>query len=287
MARAERRRDARAKQPAGPTRYESAYVGTEGLFFQRLRSRAKWVFLALAIVFASTFVLFGVGSNVQGGVADIFGLGGGGGSGQPSIDDAREKLAKNPDDAVALRELATALTNDGRPQEAIVPLQKLSSLHPRDEALLRELAGLYLTKANRQRDQLQTAQAQAFLLNPGSTFLPTADTVLGQALASPPITTAVTSRVNERINTLYSEVAGSFGQAQQAYQQLARLLPDDAAVQLDLATASQNAGDIDTAIAAYKRFLKLAPEDPNAPLVRQEIKRLQASAALSQSASAG
>ena len=61
MARADRRRDARAK--AAPSRgafdrhYESAYVGTEGLFFQRLRKRAKWIFVFLALTFGITFVL--------------------------------------------------------------------------------------------------------------------------------------------------------------------------------------------------------------------------------------
>ena len=80
MARADRRRDARAKPvAAGAERYQSAYVGTEQLFFQRLRKQAKWVFVFLAFVFAFTFVVFGVGSEVPGGVADIVQGGGGGG----------------------------------------------------------------------------------------------------------------------------------------------------------------------------------------------------------------
>ena len=73
MARADRRRDARARpapEPGFHRKYESAYVGTEDLFFQRLRRRAKWIFVFLALTFAVSFVAFGVGSEVQGGIAD-------------------------------------------------------------------------------------------------------------------------------------------------------------------------------------------------------------------------
>ena len=61
------------------------------------------------------------------GVADIIGVGGGG-AGQPSVDDARERLAENPDDAQALRDLATALQTDGQADEAIVPLEQYVAL---------------------------------------------------------------------------------------------------------------------------------------------------------------
>ena len=279
MARAERRRDARARTPAAPRHYESAYVGTEGLFFQRLRRRAKWVFLALALVFGLSFVVFGVGSNVQGGVADIIGLGSSGSNGQPSVDDAREKLDKNPNDVAALQELATAFQNEGRTAEAIVPLETLTGLRPRNQNALRQLAALYLTEANRQREALQTAQTEAFFLNPGGDFLPSSTSPFGQALGSPPITSAVTSEVNARINQLFSVMTGSYNQAKEVYVKLASQEPSDAALQIDLATTAQNAGDATTAIAAYKRFLKLAPEDPSAPQVRQVLQQLQAAAA--------
>ena len=50
MARADRRRQTRTRADAGFERkYESAYVGTEGLFFTRLRTHAKWVFVFLAV----------------------------------------------------------------------------------------------------------------------------------------------------------------------------------------------------------------------------------------------
>jgi len=51
--------------------------------------------------------------------------------------------------------------------------------------------------------------------------------------------------------------------------------PNDPTVQLQLASAAETATDYKTAIAAYKRFLKFAPDDPRAPQVRQRIKLLK------------
>ena len=218
-----------------------------------------------------------MGSNVQGGVADIIGFGSSGSSG-PSVGDAQKKLEKNPDDVAALQELANALQNEGRTDEAIVPLETLSGLRPRNENVLRQLAGLYLTKASRQREALQAAQTDAFFLSPGTDFLPSSTSPFGLALGNPPVTSAVTTKVNTRLNDLYTALTGSYDQAKTVYLSLARLEPSDAALQIDLATTAQNAGDATTAVAAYKRFLKLAPEDPSAPQVRQELKRLQAAA---------
>lgn len=277
MARADRRRVARAKPAAGPSRYESAYVGTEGLFFQRLRRQARWMFVLLALVFGVGFVAFGVGSDVQGGIADVLGVGSSG-SDQPSVGEAEEKLRESPNDPTALRELARALVLDQRGDEAIDPLERYTAIRPRDLGAQRELAGLYINRANIARVDLQAAQIEAQLLNPGSDFLPPSSSPLGQALGSPPITTAVTSKANERVNEAYSRLIAAYQEAKAAYQQIVKLAPDDAAAQLQLANAAQNSGDTATAIAAYKRFLKIAPDDPNAPLVRQEIKRLQSAA---------
>ena len=69
--------------------------------------------------------------------------------------------------------------------------------------------------------------------------------------------------------------------AKQAYVRVARAAPEDPSIQLQLADAAVNSGDTQTALKAYRRFLALAPDDPTAPVVRQEIKRLEATAALS------
>ena len=279
MSRADRRRDQRAAARARPatdpaTRYESAYAGTDDLFFQRIRRQAKWMFVLLALVFGVGFVAFGVGSDVQGGIADAFGVGGGGRTG-PSEDDARERLEENPRDAQALRDLATALQNAGKTDEAAEPLERYTRLRPRDAEALRELAAIYLTRASKVRTELQEAQLEAQALNPAADFQLPQTLPLGQALGQAPITQAVSSSVSERTTKLYGEMQAAYGRAKGVYQRVVRVEPEDASLQLQLADAATNSGDTRTALAAYGRFLKLAPDDPSAPLVKLEIQRLQ------------
>jgi tetratricopeptide (TPR) repeat protein len=276
VARADRRRATRARPAAAPSRYQSAYVGTEGLFFSRLRRQARWAFVFLALVFGVGFVIFGVGSDLPSGVADL--LSSPGGTSGPSVEKAREKVADNPNDDQALRDLATALQAEGRPDEAIEPLETYTALRPKDEDALRELAGLYLTRATRLRDELQAIQLEAQRLDPGSVFLPQPETPFGQALSGGPVTSAATARANEALNRVAGELNGLYQSATRTYQQLARLSPADPSYQLLLADVATNAGDATVAIAAYKRFLELAPDDRNAPFARDQIKRLGATA---------
>ena len=56
---------------------------------------------------------------------------------------------------------------------------------------------------------------------------------------------------------------------------------DGKPIQLQLAQTAQQGGDTKVAIAAYERFLKLAPDDPSAPIVAQQLKQLKAPPAAS------
>ena len=273
MARADRRRVARAKPAPAASRYESAYVGTEGLFFQRLRRQARWMFLLLALVFGVGFVAFGVGSDVQGGIADVLGVGAS--SDQPSVDDAREDLAENPGNAAALRELATALMAEGKPIEAIDPLEQYTALRPKDADALRELAGLYETSATRAQQDFAIARQEAALLDPGSSFLPSASSEIGQALTNRPITQAATQEANAAADAAYPRLLAAFTQTAATYKKIVALEPDDAAAQFQLGQAADNSGDSATALTAYKRFVALAPDDPSAEAVRERIKALE------------
>ena len=239
------------------------------------------MFVFLALVFGVGFVAFGVGSDVQGGIADVIGVGGAGGDAddRPTEADARERLEKNPDDAVALRDLATALQDEGSLDEAVEPLDRYTTLKPNDEDALRELANLYLSRATRIQSDLNNAQIRSQVLNPGQDFLPPATSPLGQALATSPITAAVSGDVNEELNALFSTLTGAYTDAVATYQRLAKVAPEDESVQLDLADAAQRANDAPTAIAAYKRFLVLAPDSPQAEIIREQIKQLEATQA--------
>jgi tetratricopeptide (TPR) repeat protein len=233
------------------------------------------MFVFLALVFAVGFVIFGVGSDVPGGVADILGGGGGGSAGQPSIDDARERLEKNPADPAALRDLAEALRADGRPEESIKPLADYVRIRPKDEEALQELANLYLTRAARLQGEAQLAQYELQTIDPRSQVLPRGTTPFAQALGPGPVVEAVSSRANERLNNLIAQLRSTFEQAKAMYQRIAQIAPDDPTVQIQLADTAINAGDTTTALAAYKRFLRLAPDDPTAPDIRQRVKQLE------------
>ena len=215
-----------------------------------------------------------MGSDVQGGIADVVGLGRDP-TDRVSVDDARERVRENPRDAQALRDLATALTTEGRPEEAIEPLQRYTQLRPRDLGALRELAGLHMRRANRIRQQAQEAQLEAQLANPGTDFLPPASTPLGQALAKRPVNDALATAANERLTSLITQLQRAYNDAKGVYQRLAVADPNDPSIQIFLADTAQNAGDTQTALAAYRRFLRLAPDDPLVPQVREQIARLE------------
>ena len=70
-----------------------------------------------------------------------------------------------------------------------------------------------------------------------------------------------------------------YSKAITTYRRLAAATPKDASVQLELAQAAEQGNDAQTAIAAYEQFLKLAPDDPQASIVRQQLKQLKAATA--------
>ena len=80
---------------------------------------------------------------------------------------------------------------------------------------------------------------------------------------------------NQRFNTALQTRQATAQQLEGVYKKLAKLhKPAEPSVQLQLAQAAQNAGDTAAAIAAYKHFIKLAPDDPNAAYARQQVKAL-------------
>jgi tetratricopeptide (TPR) repeat protein len=278
MARADRRSARRAKQTPGIRASGGASAVEQTLFFSRIRRQAKWVFVLLALAFGIGFVAFGVGSDVQGGIADL--LQGRAPSTGPSVGDAQERVDANPRDPAALRELATALQNDGRPDEAVPILERYVEVRPQEDAALSELASLYLARGGRLRQEAQLAQYRAQLANPGASILPPPTTPLGQALGSGgAISDALAGRAQTELTEKIARMQTAYRDALETYQRIAALRPDDATVQLEMGDAAMNAGDNTVALASFKRFLELAPDDPQAPLVEQQVKQLEASLA--------
>ena len=198
-----------------------------------------------------------MGSEVPGGVADIVQGRGGGGA---DVEGAQERTQENPGDADAWRDLSTALQQDGRQEEAIAPLERYVALEPKDTDALGTLASLYLIRAGNLAERLRGAQQQAALDNPAQTFAFPSDSPFSQAFATNPVTDAVVGDSNARVNDLYTRTTQAYQEAKLKYAQLAELQPDDASIQIQLADAAQNAGDTQTALTAYKRFLNIRDE---------------------------
>ena len=245
------------------------------MFFPRMRRHAKWMFVLLALFMGLGFVLFGVGAGGV-GVGELFRGDGTSGGDTASVSDAREKVAKNPKDAEAQRELSDALQIDGRIEEAVVPLAAYSALRPNDTEALEDLAGLYLAQASTLQERAQFAQLDAASVTGGSVFTEQLELGESQALGQSPITEAVEANANKIATDAYAGAQEANTKALAAYQRLAKLEPQDAGVQYELGRIAQSTGDSETALAAYRKFLVLAPDDPSAELVREQIKQLQA-----------
>ena len=253
------------------------------MFFTRLRRHAKWMFVFLALVFAVGFVGFGIGANQNASLGDLIRGGGGSSSGNLSVGDAREQVKEKPKSAQAKRDLATALQEDGQTDEAITVLNQYLALRPKDEDALRELAGLHLGRANTLAQEAQAAQLRASYLTFGSTFSVPLDLGNGATLGTDPIDEAISTQASQQVSEAYGKAQASYLAAEQTYDKLAAVAPRDPNVQLELAQAAQQSGNVTKAIAAYERFLKLAPDDPSAPIVKQQIQQLKASQAPSTS----
>ena len=242
------------------------------MFFPRLRRHAKWMFLFLALAFGLGFIGFGVGAGGV-GVGDVF-RGSGGSSGVPSISDSEKRVLDNPKDAQAFRDLATAHQAAGNTDDAIEALESFIALRSRNTDVLRELAGLYLAKASDAQQRGQIADFRAAYLAPG-TAVAAAFRLGDKPLDVDPISQAVSGSISEDSSTAYFEAQQSSARAVDAYRRITVVLPNDPTVQLELAQAAQDAGDVATTIAAYEAFLKIAPDDPTAPEVRRLLKQLR------------
>ena len=245
------------------------------MFFPKLRRKAKWVFLLLAIIFGGGFIVFGVGTGAGSGIGDYLAelmnretaVGG------TSAEEARKKLEKNPKDAQAQLALANALLIEQKTDEAIAAFERYTAMKPRDTEALEQLAGLYAVKGQRARER-----AQAVSLESGATAfaqeLQPADSKLAQAFQDP-ISQAVQTATSERTSAATTAMQTAYRKEASVYQKLALLQPDDPEVYLNLGRASYFAGDTASTITAWERYLELAPDGADAPIIRQQLQALK------------
>ncbi len=245
------------------------------MFFPRLRHHSKWMFLVLALVFGLGFVLFGVGASGT-GLGDLFrNHQGGGNSG--SVESALKATEKNPKNAKAWQNLATAYQLQGDIDLAINAQDQYTQLAPTDLDGLNQLAGLYRASAQKSAttaQDAQTAVAYSGTISPAGNGL----LVKGNPIFTDPLAAPLTSQASATYQQALQVEQQALQNQLATYQKVARKSPKDPNAQLAIANAARDIGSTSAQIAAYRRFLVLAPDDANAPLVRRQLKLLTNSA---------
>jgi hypothetical protein len=278
-----------------------------------LKGSGKWVFLLLAIIFASSFVLFGVGSSGSVGLQDILQNGGGGNNNattEVSSADLTAALAAvktKPQDAAAWVTLGKAYqataaedssanrtkqaqTNYEKSVQAYV---KASTIKKTDVDILKGLAGAYVAQGAALQTEIASLQNQASLVQAGAS---PESTLLPSGLNTPDaVSAAANTQISEQVNALQAKVTPLQTSADKAtlasydvWKRLTTLQKDDPAVWFEFAGAAVSAANglnvSDTAkldavkadaILGYKKFLELAPGDPLAAQVQAAVDQLE------------
>ena len=244
---------------------------------------AKWAFVLLALVFGLGFVFLGIGSGSNGitdALQNAFNFGKS--SGGASISSLERKTQKNPLDAQAWRDLATAYETKQRTSDAIIALSQYVGLRSKDADALAELATEYGQQANQYAQDYQATLATASVLTPPfAAFPPAASSPFGKALNDPkalqdPISASLRAQAQATQQTALSNYQTAQSNAEQTYQKLAKLTPKDPNAQYQLAQSADAAGDTKVAVAAYKAVIKLVPAttDPLRVNAEQRLKAL-------------
>ncbi|HET7648344.1 MAG TPA: tetratricopeptide repeat protein [Gaiellaceae bacterium] len=261
------------KRPRGRRRHSSGGNPNQQLFFMRLRRHAKWAYVLLALLFAITFAALGVGSGNNSGLDQIFsGLDIFGGGGGTSVSKAQKEVAKHPNSAKALRDLATAYEQKGDTGGAVTALQQYLDVKKKDADAWSELGGLQLQQGQTWAARYQEAAAAQQLAAPSQPFRPSG--TLGTALGTNPIEQALAGEASGTTNDYYERATLGYANAVQSYQEVAKLRPRDANAQFLVASAAQDAGQYDVAVDALRKYLKLNPNTTQRGQIENLIKQL-------------
>ena len=247
------------------------------LFFSRLRVHAKWMFALLAAVFGLTFVFFGVGSGSS-GIADMmqnfFSSSSSSGS---SLSSLQKKAREHPKDAIAWRNLVTKLEQDQKTDRALVALEHYVKLKPKDESAFEEIGGMYARRAQEYDYLWAQALSELQIVSPTGLFAPRSGSPLTKALAGKdPINTVTVTRLKAKVDSASKNVGIYANKAEQSYERLVKLSPQNATYQFQLADMAHSLSMTAVAKKAYETFLKLAPNDSLAPRAREQLKSLSA-----------
>jgi tetratricopeptide (TPR) repeat protein len=256
------------------------------LFFARLRNHGKFLWYLLAVALIAAFVLLGVGSGSTGISTIVQNFFSGTSASSKSLSALQKKTVEQPRNAAAWLAYANALQAKNKLDEAAAALTTYTSLKPKDEDALRQLAAIYLHRASDWQTIYSEQQQRVQAVAPGSTLTPKSGTPLSEAMGSltNPLSGAVSSATSSDMNNAYQQFATALSEREATWKKVAKLSPKDASTQLSLAQAAQDASDTKTAIAGYKAYLRLAPADSGVAAAKKALKQLEAQLKASTSA---
>jgi tetratricopeptide (TPR) repeat protein len=267
----------RARQRGGRRKHAAGGNPNQQLFFIRMRRKAKPVYVLLAVLFAATFAILGVGSGQNSGLDQIFsGLNPFHHSGT-SVSSAQKYVAKHPNDPKGFRELATAYEAKSDTSNAVTALTEYTNIKRKDVQAWTELGNLQLQQAQSYETQYQNVYEVRQLAAPSAPFLPTGK--LGTAIGTNRIEQTAASTADSQLQTLQQQVQLGFSSAVSSYQRAATLQPSNANNWFTLAQTAQQSGDAKTAVKAYKKYLALNPDSTTATQIKALIKELSSAPA--------
>ena len=247
------------------------------LFFGRLRGHAKWVFVLLALAFSSASSSSGSARARPGSATSSATSSAAARRPAPRSRRSRSRRSSIPRAPTAWPNYANKLEQDHQDDNAIAALTQYTKLRPKDQNALLELAGLYLSRATDWNTLYTNSQALTQALSP-SPLLSRRSRAPPSARPSPRSrhpSRARSRASSQRPSNEYEKVIGYLSRRVGVYQKLVAL-PRRRGQPVLARQAAQDAGNSAVAIQAYKKFLKLAPDDSLAPTARQEIAALKA-----------
>jgi tetratricopeptide (TPR) repeat protein len=199
------------------------------------------------------------------------------GSSSTSVSKAEEKVRAHPTQPTAYRELANALEQKGRIDEAIATWSQYTRLNAKDVSSLRHLGDLQRSQADRFRSEAQLASFAQQEASAGSRFTPSTTGLGSQVLGSDPITSAATTKASTAYQEAYSRYQVAAQSAVSTYQRVVKLQPNDQQALFSLAQVGETLGQPAVAVRAYKRLLAFKLDPATKAQIRARIKTLQGS----------
>jgi cytochrome c-type biogenesis protein CcmH/NrfG len=260
----------------------------------RIREQKGWIrgiFIALILVFASSFVIGGVGSGSNFSLSDIIGSNSGSSSSttnSTSVTSLLKQIKVHPKDAALWSQLSQAYQTDNRLDDAVNAAATAVKLRPNNVSNVKILANLYQAQANNLNTQAQTLYSQAYTLqqqdpasSPFAAVSPTSTSPLASAIQDP-FSQAASNSISQQISQLQAQSSTLATQAQVAnqkaleqYRSIVNKHTNDAQSWLSYASAAEQVGNNTSALKGYKEFLRLVPADPIAPQVKAKVTSLE------------